>query len=139
MHIPLESYRHGTALFVEALSDAAARTHHRPYVVHSDQGSEYLAQEAREYVASLGAQSSYSARSSPWQNGFQEGFYSQFKKEIGDLDRFPALGVLLAEIYRYIAYYNECRIHSKLKVPPATYRQQHLAHRANVLSKNMGS
>jgi len=69
-----------------------------------------------------------SRKASPWENGYQESFYSQFKVDLGDPNSFESLGELVAEIYRLIFVYNYFRIHSKLKMPPAVFaaRQQEL-------------
>jgi putative transposase len=117
------SFRHNGVLVRDALADAVL--HHPPthlFCVHSDQGSEFLAADTQSFIASLGARPSYSTKGSPWQNGHQESFYSRFKQEMGDLDRFTTIGHLLAAIYHYIAYYNTERIHTALRMPPATYR-----------------
>jgi hypothetical protein len=51
----------------------------------------------------------------PWEKGYQESFYSQFKIDLGDPDRFNSLGELVYNIYRTIYRYNHSRIHTKLK------------------------
>jgi putative transposase len=117
------SFRHSGTLVREALQDAAL--HHATeylFCVHSDQGSEYLAEETRQFTLSLRALPSFSTKGSPWQNGHQESFYSRFKQEMGDLDRFTTIGHLLAEIYRFVGYYNTKRMHSAHKMPPTIYR-----------------
>jgi transposase InsO family protein len=75
-----------------------------------------------ELVDAHGAQLSMSAKSAPWQNGYKESFYSHFKAEAGDLNRFETLGELVEFIYQQIWYYNQHRIHSVLKMPPAEFR-----------------
>jgi transposase InsO family protein len=69
---------------------------------------------------------SVSDKASPWQNGYKESFFGWFKDEIGDLDRFDTLGELVEEIYAYIFYYNNLRIHTRLKMPPVVFRKQFL-------------
>ena len=39
-----------------------------------------------------------SAKSSPWENAYQESFYSQFKVDLGRTDRFNELGELIEAI-----------------------------------------
>lgn len=58
--------------------------------------------------------------------GHQESFFGHLKQEGGDLNRFETNGELVEELYRMIYYYNQKRIHSKLKMPPAEYRQKYL-------------
>ena len=66
---------------------------------------------------------SYSKKASPWQNGFQESFYSNFKLELENITRFNEIGELIEAIHQQIDYYNQRRIHTALKMPPIVYRQ----------------
>src|SRR6266481_2991258 len=111
---------HTVALTLGALQDAL-RNGRRPEILHSDQGSEYSARRYRRYAEAFGIRLSMSRKSSPWENSYQESFYSQFKIDLGDPNRFETLGELIAEIYRLIFVYNYFRIHSKLKMPPAVF------------------
>jgi len=43
-----------------------------------------------------------SEKGSPWENGYQESFYSHFKVDLGDTKRFETLGELVYEIYQNI-------------------------------------
>ena len=61
----------------------------------------------------------------PWENGYQESFYNQFKIDLGDPDRFNNLGELIYNIHRTIFIYNNSRIHSKLKMPPIEFGRQY--------------
>ena len=61
------------------------------------------------------------AKGCPWENGFQESFYSQFKIELGDPACSLSLGELTANIYRQIWYYNNERIHTSLKMSPMQF------------------
>lgn len=60
----------------------------------------------------------------PWQNGFQESFYSQFKLELGDPKQFAYVGQLIEAIHRQIHYYNTKRIHTALKMPPLMFKNK---------------
>ncbi len=115
---------HNRFLVIGALEDGL-KTYGTPDIVHSDQGSEYDSADFVRLVHSLGAQLSMSAKGAPWQNGYKESFYSHFKAEAGDLDRFDTLGELVEFIYQHIYYYNHRRIHSALKMPPAEWRTRH--------------
>jgi transposase InsO family protein len=116
---------HTVALTLGALQDAL-RNGRRPAILHSDQGSEYSARRYRRYAEAFGIRPSMSRKGSPWENGYQESFYSQFKVDLGDPNRFESLGALVAEIYRLIFVYNHFRIHSKLKMPPAVFAARQL-------------
>jgi transposase InsO family protein len=114
---------HTTALIIEAFKDAARRTGSAPQWFHSDQGSEYVAGAYESLLASYGAEPSHSRKSSPWQNGIQESYYSQFKLELGDVRRFTHIGELIEAIHQQIAYYNNRRIHLAIKMPPVRFRE----------------
>jgi putative transposase len=115
---------HTTALVMEAFKDAVRRTGVAPSWFHSDQGSEYVAGAYESLLGLYGTKASQSRKSSPWQNGFQESFYAGFKLELGDIKRFAHVGELIEAVHGQIAYYNTCRIHSALKMPPVTYRER---------------
>lgn len=115
---------HNKELVLNAFKDALTRNRPPDYI-HSDQGSEYSSEAYIHYVESLGCTISMAKKGSPWENGFQESFYSQFKLELGKLTRFQNLGELVEAIYCQIHYYNYKRIHTKLKMPPAIYAKQH--------------
>ena len=116
---------HTTALIVTAFKDAVKRTGKTPIWFHSDQGSEYVSGAYKLLLMRYGVIPSQSRKSSPWQNGFQESFYSNFKLELQNIARFDCIGELIEGIHQQIAYYNHRRIHTKLKMPPIIFRQHH--------------
>lgn len=116
--------RHTIDLVFGACKDAL-RTHHAPTILHSDQGSEYTADEYTTFVQSLGTRVSLSAPGSPWENGYMESFYDKLKIDLGDPDRFKNLGAFIAAIAIQLRYYNHDRIHTALKMPPAVFAQHH--------------
>jgi transposase InsO family protein len=91
-----------------------------PVYFHSDQGSEYRCLAA--LLIENNVQVSMSPKSSPFYNGTQESFFGRFKVEFGDPDRFDTYEELIEAIYIQINYYNNRRIHSRLKMPPAVFR-----------------
>lgn len=114
---------HTTALIIEAFKDALRRTEASTKYFHSDQGSEYVSGAYESLLESHGIIPSHSRKSSPWQNGFQESFYNNFKLELGDVRRFAHAGELVEAVAIQIAYYNHRRIHSALKMPPSRFRE----------------
>lgn len=116
---------HTTALIIEAFKDAVRRTKTTPSCFHSDQGSEYVSGAYESLLAEHETTPSHSRKSSPWQNGFQESFYNNFKLELGDVRRFAHAGELVEAVAQQIAYYNNRRIHSALKMPPVIFREIH--------------
>lgn len=117
------STRHNTELVALALLDGAI-FNPASAIIHSDQGSEYRNKEYLNLLKSLNIKPSMSAKASPWQNGYQESFYSGFKLELGHPEIYPDLGELIEAIARQIHYYNNYRIHTALKCPPAVFAQR---------------
>lgn len=115
---------HSTPLVLGALITAITN-HGRSEVLHSDQGSEYKSKLYTSFAESLGITMSMSAKGSPWENGYQESFYNQFKVDLGDPNRFETLGELTAAVYLQLHYYNTIRLHSALAMPPRAFAKQH--------------
>jgi len=113
---------HSVQLTIAALIDAVEKQG-RPDILHSDQGSEYKSKLYTSFAKNLGINISMSHKGCPWENGYQESFYDKFKVDLGDSNRFKTLGELSAEIYHQIYYYNNQRIHLKLKMPPNQFDQ----------------
>ena len=116
---------HNTNLVLGAIKHAIQRAGKIPAYLHSDQGSEYDAKVYEDYVLGKSIIISMSHKSSPWENAFQESFYSQFKVELGLVSRFETVEELIEEIYQMIYYYNNKRIHSSLKMAPAIFKQNY--------------
>ena len=66
-----------------------------PAIIHSDHGSEYTPNDYIALTQELGIAVSMSKKVSPWENGYQESFYSQFKVDLGNPNRFQNLGELV--------------------------------------------
>ena len=92
--------RHTKEMVIEAIVDAIKTLGSLPRIIHTDQGSEYTSKEYTKFLNSLGIQISMSAKSSPWENGFQESFYNNFKTDLGlEFNRFDTLGEFIAAIH----------------------------------------
>lgn len=126
---------HTTALISEAFLDAVRRTGRSPTWFHSDQGSEYVSGTYLLVLHAYDTIPSHSKKSSPWQNGFQESFYSNFKLELGNPHRFNQIGELMEAIHQQMSYYNTRRIHTSLRMAPVQFKQLYIqkqaAHAAN--------
>jgi len=119
------SFHHDTKLVLGALKHAVERAKTIPIFLHSDQGSEYDAKVYEEYVLGKGIIISMSAKSSPWENPFQESFYGKFKVDLGFVNRFNTVVELIEEIYLTIYYYNNSRMHTSLKISPIKFKQNY--------------
>lgn len=123
--------RHDQSLVLNALSHALL-THPAPQYLHSDQGSEYTSYAYLDLLKEHDIQASFSTKASPWQNGFQESFYSEFKKDLGQTSRFETIAIFLEALYLQLHYYNTKRIHTSLKTTPHQYTRDHLLVSSNV-------
>lgn len=116
---------HNEELVINALMNALTNAKTAPDYHHSDQGSEYKAEEYLNILRTNNIQISMSKKASPYENAFKESFYSHFKLELGDISRFSNLGELTEAISQAIYYYNNQRIHTKLKMSPIKYKEQY--------------
>lgn len=133
------SSHHTTELVIEAFNDAVKKTGKTPVYFHCDQGSEYDSTEYMRLMEIQRVMISISRKSHPWENGFQESFYSNFKLELGDLERFVDLGELIEAIAHAIYYYNHDRIHTSLKMSPVQFKQKTVLLNREYLFKELGT
>lgn len=111
---------HTSELTHSALLDALSK-HNTPAILHSDQGSEYLSYKHQELCDKMEIRLSASNKASPWQNGFMERWFGNFKREFVRVTKFKELAELHEAIALYIHYYNTSRIHTALNMSPAAY------------------
>jgi transposase InsO family protein len=111
---------HTSELTLAAVQDAL-RKYPPPTILHSDQGTEYLSYKHQLLCDRFGIQLSASAKSSPWQNGYMERWFGNFKLELGSLKQFTDLAQLHEAIALQLHYYNTERIHLALGMSPAAY------------------
>lgn len=116
---------HYSELVVEAFKDALLKYKTKPDYFHSDQGSEYDSKEFQLLLTTNKIEISHSPKSSPWRNGSQESFFGRLKIEFGDFDRFDTLEELMVAVYQYIFYYNQDRIHTRLRCSPRAFRNKY--------------
>lgn len=109
------SDHHNAELVIAAFNDAKQKQKTTPIYCHLDKGSEYDSYKYKTLVRSHQTRVSMSKKGSPWENGYQESWYSHYKEELGDIDRFQTLGELVEAIALQIHYYNHDRIHTSLK------------------------
>ncbi|MFN8393024.1 MAG: IS3 family transposase [Bdellovibrionota bacterium] len=126
---------HSQELVIGAFLDAISRCRGVPEYLHSDQGSEYRAEQALALLAEEGINVSMSPKASPWRNGAQESFFGRFKVEFGDPNRFTSLPELVEAIYSHVAYYNNERIHTRLRTAPRKFTARWEAEQAKIREK----
>lgn len=99
----------------------ALRYNPSPSILHSDRGSEYLSERHQATCVRFGIQLSASKPGSPWQNGYMERCIKSVKEELGSLVSYQDLAELYFGVANAIAYYNNERIHTALKMSPSAY------------------
>jgi transposase InsO family protein len=118
------STKHTTEFVMDAFLDAV-KSFGTPRITHTDQGSEYQSKDYIKFIQSMGVKVSMSKKASPWENAYQESFYDNFKTDLGlEFERFLSVGEFVEAINQTIWYYNNQRIHTKLKMPPIKFKQR---------------
>lgn len=117
-------FHHGKELILSALASAMKRSRNIPRLLHSDQWSEYRSYEYFDTLEKYNISASMSKKSSPWENCSQESFYGKFKFELWNLNRFESIEEAIEAIHLQIYYYNNCRIHTTLKMTPKEYQKR---------------
>ena len=96
-------------------------------IFHSDQGWQYQHKKYQEKLESRGIRQSMSRKGNCLDNSVMENFFGLLKSELLYLRDFSSMDELKIEIEKYIDYYNNVRIKSKLKgLSPVQYRIQSL-------------
>lgn len=118
------SDHHNADLVIAAFNDAKQKQQTTSDYSHSDKGSEYDSYKYKTLVRSHDTLVSMSKKGSPWENGYQESWYSNFKKELDykNINRLNTLGELVEAVSRQIHYYNHDRIHTSLKTSPVKFK-----------------
>lgn len=111
-------FKHSKELIISTVKDALNKTNSKPIILHSDQWSEYRSYDYFDLLNSNNIKPSMSKKSSPWENAEQESFYWKFKFELWNLNRFESIEKAIEFIHYKIYYYNNFRIHTKLKMSP---------------------
>src|SRR2546427_1292691 len=93
---------------------------------HSDQGSQYGAEQTRAALLEQGFQLSMSRAGTPTDNGYAERFVGVFKLAVADRRSYRTLGEFLREAERWSNFYNQHRPHEGLQQQsPDHYARDH--------------
>lgn len=116
--------RHTADLICDSLEDAMFRFN-SPDIVHNDRGSEYMSEKHYKICIERQIKMSASEPGEPWQNGFMESFFGTFKDEMRyKFNDAKTEAELYEMIANWIYYYNFKRIHTELKMSPASYAKK---------------
>ena len=91
-----------------------------PENIRSDNGSEFVAEELRKWLAKVGTGTLYIEPGSPWENGYCESFNGKLRDECLNGEIFYSLREAQVVIEKWRVLYNTKRPHSALGYrPPA--------------------
>jgi len=91
-----------------------------PEHIRSDNGSEFISEKVRKFLAHLGVKTLYIEKGSPWENGYIESFNGKFRDELLDREIFDTVYEARVLTTRWRDEYNHVRPHSSLGYrPPA--------------------
>lgn len=94
-------------------------------IFHSDQGWQYQHKQYQKRLQRKGIRQSMSRKGNCLDNAVMENFFGLLKSELLYLREFSSIEEFRIELERYIDYYNNKRIKSKLKgLSPVQYRLQ---------------
>lgn len=92
-------------------------------IFHSDQGWQYQHAEYQRLLAERNITQSMSRKGNCMDNGAMENFFGRLKVEMYYGEKFESVNTFIDELKRYIDYYNNERISTKLKgMSPVQYR-----------------
>jgi len=94
-------------------------THGVPEHVRSDNGPEFTAKVAREWLRLIGVRTLYIEPGSPWENGYVESFNGTLRDELLDLEVFYTLKELEVVVEQWRRDYNQIRAPQCPGLPPA--------------------
>jgi putative transposase len=97
-------------------------------ILHSDQGWQYQMRKYQNILINKGIQQSMSRKGNCLDNAVMENFFGLLKSELLYLRKFSSTEEFILELKKYIYYYNNDRIKSKLKgLSPVKFRTQSIS------------
>jgi len=121
---------HHDARLVTGALDAAVATRGRVQmdatVFHTDRGAEYTSSACIDACARLGLRQSMGRTGSCLDNAVAESFFATLKVELVDRHHYRTRAEARASIFRWIAWYDQRRLHSTNNyLPPLEWEHQH--------------
>ena len=93
-------------------------------IFHTDRGKEFKNKRIDELLDTFGIKRSLSAKGTPYDNAVAEATFKIIKTEFAFNKRFNSLEELERELFDYVNWYNNFRIHASLGyLTPNEYRQ----------------
>ena len=107
-----------TSMVIQAVKSAVNKTGKEVLeglIFHSDRGSQYASNAFREYLESIRAVSSMSAKGNCYDNAVAESFFATLKREEINRKEYKDIEEARRELFDYIEiFYNRQRLHSAL-------------------------
>ena len=91
-----------------------------PAFIRSDNGPEFVAQAARDWIHAIRAKAAYIEPGSPWENSYCESFNARHRDELLNCEIFYSLKEAQIIIEQWRRHYNTKRPHSSLGYRPPT-------------------
>lgn len=108
-----------------------------PQYIRSDNGSEFIAQDLRDWLDKVDVYTAYIEPGSPWENGYIESFNARLRDELLNGEIFDTLLEAKVLLERWRVHYNQVRPHSALNGrPPAP---ETLLHRKDFTYMNLNA
>lgn len=115
-----------SALVVEAFTNTKYNLNHIN-LFHTDRGSEFKNKVIDAILKHFNIKRSLSNKGNPYDNAIAEATYKIFKTEFCNNRKFDCLEHLKRELFDYVNWYNNSRIHGSLNyLTPTEYRLVHI-------------
>lgn len=83
-------------------------------VIRSDNGSQFIAKNVREYLGLIGVQQEFTHIETPEENAHIEAYHGILKKEIFERFEYYTFGQIQQILKRYVIFYNNIRHHGMI-------------------------
>jgi len=83
-------------------------------VIRSDNGSQFIARNVREYLGLIGVQQEFTHVATPEENAHIEAYHGILKKEVFKRVDYRNFGEIEQILKRYVIFYNNTRLHGLL-------------------------
>ena len=92
-------------------------------IFHTDRGGEFKNEIIDDILHAFGVKRSLSAKGSPYDNAVMESLYNALKTEMIFGQIFPTLEDLELELFEFVHWFNNVRLHGSLKfLPPREFK-----------------
>ncbi len=100
---------------ITLLSDLFQQYQHpENVVIRSDNGSQFIAKDVREYLAIIGVDQEFTHVATPEENAHIEAYHGILKKEVFQRFEYHTFGEIEQILKRYVIFYNNKRHHGLL-------------------------